>query len=379
MKKWLNLENFLYLTIFLLPSYLIKLSFFGLPTNVLEILIVVALGWAFLKRSFRNFLKLRFRITVGIILAGLVISTLVNGNYLAGAGIIKGWFVLPIIFALIVKNVVPQEKLNNIYLTLYFSGVVFSVVSLAQYFLGRVTFDGRLEGIFNSPNYLAMYLAPMIIIGVLSIKYQVSSIFKKISLGVILIVFYLTYSYAAWIAVGVTLAGTALLEGEKRINFKKLALVFLAIVVLILAQWNNQKFVDLRNASERSSLNSRVMIWQSAGKTLLGNWLVGIGPGNFQEKYLENQKHFPPYLEWAVPHPHNLYLAFWLYAGVFGVVGFFALLYVWFKEIAQKEKDMLWRISLGIMVYILLHGLVDTTYFKNDLACIFWLNFIILL
>ena len=26
----------------------------------------------------------------------------------------------------------------------------------------------------------------------------------------------------------------------------------------------------------------------------------------------EYQKHFPPYLEWAVPQPHNLYLAFWL-------------------------------------------------------------------
>lgn len=35
--------------------------------------------------------------------------------------------------------------------------------------------------------------------------------------------------------------------------------------------------------------------------------------------------------------------------------------------------------SLGIMFYFLLHGLVDTTYFKNDLAVIFWLNFMMLL
>jgi len=25
------------------------------------------------------------------------------------------------------------------------------------------------------------------------------------------------------------------------------------------------------------------------------------------------------------------------------------------------------------MIYILLHGLIDTTYFKNDLAVVFWL------
>jgi O-antigen ligase len=111
------------------------------------------------------------------------------------------------------------------------------------------------------------------------------------------------------------------------------------------------------------------------------HWLIGIGPGNYQEKYLDYQKYYPPYLEWAVPHPHNLYLAFWLYGGIAGLIGFLSLIFLWFKGILPKIKsgpDWTALVSLGIMAYILTHGLIDTTYFKNDLAVIFWLCFIVL-
>jgi O-antigen ligase len=118
------------------------------------------------------------------------------------------------------------------------------------------------------------------------------------------------------------------------------------------------------------------MIWQSAEKVLENSWVWGIGAGNFQEKYLEYQKYFAPYLEWAVPHPHNLYLALWLYGGIFGLVGFLALVFFWFSALFRSQKNPSLRfIGLGIMLYVLLHGLVDTTYLKNDLAVLFWLLF----
>jgi O-antigen ligase len=120
------------------------------------------------------------------------------------------------------------------------------------------------------------------------------------------------------------------------------------------------------------------MIWQSSGKILSDNWLLGIGPGNFQDKYLEYQKYFPPYLEWAVPHPHNLYLAFWLYGGLVGLVSFLVILYFFFKKVETPKLGVstgVKYIALGVMIYVLLHGLVDTTIFKNDLAVVFWLTY----
>jgi len=113
---------------------------------------------------------------------------------------------------------------------------------------------------------------------------------------------------------------------------------------------------------------------------LKNNFIFGIGPGNFQNKYLEYQKYFPPYLEWAVPEPHNIYLAFWLQSGIIGFTGFIILIFSWLKKITkeilnnQKNSHIL-AVSLGIMTYILIHGIFDTTYWKNDLSLVFWIIF----
>ena len=85
------------------------------------------------------------------------------------------------------------------------------------------------------------------------------------------------------------------------------------------------------------------MIWKSAGLMIKNNPLFGIGPGNFQEKYMEYQKYFPPYLEWAVPQPHNIFLAFWLESGLIGLAGFILLLLYFFaiiKERLMHNRDL---------------------------------------
>ena len=125
-------------------------------------------------------------------------------------------------------------------------------------------------------------------------------------------------------------------------------------------------------------MSSRMMIWKSSALMIKNNFIFGIGPGNFQNKYLEYQKYFPPYLEWAVPQSHNLYLAFWLQSGIIGLIGLIGLISTWLKktigEILKNQKNSaLLAVSLGIVIYILLHGILDTTYWKNDLALIFWI------
>jgi putative inorganic carbon (HCO3(-)) transporter len=105
------------------------------------------------------------------------------------------------------------------------------------------------------------------------------------------------------------------------------------------------------------------------------NPFFGIGPGNFQNKYLEYQKYFPPYLEWAVPQPHNLFLAFWLEAGVIGLIGFIWLLVLFFRDNKKAiENNRLYgTLYLAIILYFLFHGLIDTTYWRNDMAILFWM------
>ena len=384
MKKIFSLKNLIYLTIFALPSYLWKISFFVLPSNILELLIMACLiVWLLFrakKTAWQDFFEKykTFFWPAGLIFLGLILSMLINKSYLVSVGIIKAWFVLPMFFSFMASSIVKKEQKNKLFGAYYVSVCLVAIISLAYFVLGRLTYDERMAGIFNSPNYLAMYLAPAIFVGYYLFWRDAGKCFGKklvfISLASIALALYLTYSYAAWLALA--MAFGLVFAVEKKAVFRKTFAIFLIILAVVFFQHEKPKFADLVNFNVRSSLASRMMIWRSAEKIIADNWIWGIGAGNFQTKYLEYQKYFPPYLEWAVPHPHNLYLAFWLYSGLSGLVGFIWLIIAWFRALILKQKNPnLKLLGLGVMFYILLHGLFDTTYFKNDLAVIFWLLF----
>ena len=381
MKKLLSLENLAYLAVATLPLYLIQLEIFYVPTNVLEIIQMVIILWWFFDENYKK-PRLKdvsekygkFIVPIGFILFGLFLSVIVGGEYRIGAGIIKSWFVIPLLFSFVLLNIFQGEKIKNILSALYFSTFFVSLIALVYYFFGNLTYDGRLQAFFNSPNYLAMFLAPGIIIGFF--YFEESRIIYGLSLAAILPVFYLTFSYGAWVSVFGAILIVLFLS--KKITKKTALGALLVLIMLLFFQSSQEKWADLSGLEERSSLSSRIMIWKTAGKLAEDNLLWGIGPGTFQEKYLEYQKFFPPYLEWAVPHPHSLFLSFFLYTGMFGFIGFINLAFYWLKKALEKENSKNRSIFLAIMIYILLHGLVDTTYFKNDLAVIFWLCFLVL-
>jgi O-antigen ligase len=127
---------------------------------------------------------------------------------------------------------------------------------------------------------------------------------------------------------------------------------------------------------ERSSLASRIIIWEVSLHLLREHPWLGIGPGNFQQSYLNAQLFFPPYLEWAVPHPHQLYLAFWLESGLLGLIGFlfiihYTLMRLW-RASKEKTSGMLPMLLLSLLTALLLQGFFDTPYFSLPLAYLFW-------
>ncbi len=305
-----------------------------------------------------------------------------NEKYFVGMGILKGWFLIPILFSSVSISFLKREGIKKIFLSYYLSSLVVSLISLIYFLLEEITFDGRLEGIFNSPNYLAMYLAPAMIIGFIGFYKNKSNIVEDgwksvntvhlITIIIIMISFYLTYSYAAWFSLGLAILIFFILKNH--LSKKNIFLIILIFGILLVSQGDSSKLKNVFIGNGRSSLDSRIMIWRSAGKMIENDGFFGIGPGNFQEKYLEYQKYYPPYLEWAVPHPHNIFLAFWLYSGILGLIGFFCILYLFFKKIfLRKNKTAIIYMALLIIIDVLLHGFFDTTYFKNDLAIVFWI------
>lgn len=105
----------------------------------------------------------------------------------------------------------------------------------------------------------------------------------------------------------------------------------------------------------------------------------GVGLRGFEQEYLSLQSEFPPYLEWAVPHPHNLVLALWLQTGISGLLGFVLIVgylsrKLWRRLLYDKERvNMLESaLFLSLLLVFLTHGLVDTPFFKNDLSLQFF-------
>jgi len=378
-------EKLVYLIVFLIPLYLVRVKIWFIPTNFLEILIILMALFAFIfnrngfeiKKFFLEYKE--YVLAALLIFLGLLLSAFFNGSNQESWGIIKSWFLVPIIFTLTCGLIVKKEKIENVFKAYFYSSAAVAIISLGYFIFQKMTFDGRLSGIFPSPNYLAMYLSPAIIFFLFQSKKDRFKII--IPFGLILIAFYLTYSYAAWLSVILSLALIIIWknrQSSKNLCFKLISLLSI-ILLLFLSQLHKDKFNSLITLNNRSSLASRMMIWKASIKMIEDDFWLGIGAGNFQDVYLEYQKFYPPYLNWAVSHPNNLYLTWWLYGGILGIVGFLMLIILFFRDIYRKiEPKKVLFIAAGIMVVILIHGIFDTTYFKNDLAIIFWLNFLVL-
>jgi len=366
---------------------------------LIEILIIILfLFWIFCRNTKYKIQNTKYKMPVALIFFGLLSSVLTNKNYYIGLGVVKGWFVLPIIFALILyDNLKKNEKILSWSLWAIFSGGALVAIEGMRYWLfSLVTYDGRLRIFFDSPNQLAMYLAPVFLIGVLMSNLEELSRFYRdkekiepwkrsaviFSLVLILFNLYLTKSYGAWLSLGLTV--TAILWLKYRKKWQKKYIVASIILIIFIVAAGFFKVESIKKLGDRSSLASRFMIWKSAGLMIQKNPIFGIGPGNFQNKYLEYQKYFPPYLEWAVPQPHNLYLAFWLESGLIGLIGFFWLVWLFFRDNkkarqgrdspeAVRENNLATGfLCLAIILYFLIHGLIDTTYWRNDMAIVFW-------
>ena len=386
---WRRLDLAGAIVLFLAPLYLLKIV--SLPLTVLELLLLILIFVWLLKRWRERHLLIFLRgldffswwLPVILLLAGFFFATMSSADIRVSAGIFKSWLVEPIVFGLFLADtIITKKHFKNLCWAMILSGVSVALISLGYAVFGYLTFDGRLSAFYLSPNHLAMYLAPALILAIGFWFEGVSTrlkFFLFASCFVLLLSLFFTLSYAAWLSVFAALTFLVVcLRRQRTISFKKFLVFSLSVLVLcsvlFISQRSNQKINDLFN-SDRSSWQSRLTIWRAAEKILADRWLVGIGPGLFQKYYLEYQKYFPPYLEWAVPQPQNLFLAFWLQTGLIGLTGFIWLIISFFRwafAAIKEKKSPLAMVLAAIMIYFLAHGLVDTTYWKNDLALVFW-------
>lgn len=382
----------------LLPIAHLKLIVFGIPLYSVEMPILVALiayayGWR--RKTFLPLGTVDFRspLVIGMLLffSGAVLSFVANPFSLSGLGMLKTWFVFPLVALWLWLETEPETRDLERILAVWLSvTVVVACASLVFFAQGALTYDGRLAAWYGSPNSLAFFLAP----GVLFVVYMLSSSFSAqrhslqallwLSLAALVLALFLTRSYEVWVSVPAALLLFLLLGKKEPLSWRgSIAAALLLVGVFssfVFFESGSEKWRSLALFNERSSLASREMIWQATARIITDHPFFGIGIGRFQETYLAYQRYFPPYLEWAVPQPHNLYLAVWLQTGVIGFFGFILMVAVWLRKMfgllcSEAESGQTKKISgllMALMGLYLTLGLVDTPFFKTDLAFIFW-------
>lgn len=358
-----------------LPLYNIKIVSNKLVRlNLIDILILaIILIWPALpefKKKYQkiyHFFKNEKLLTIGFVFltSSLIISTLFSIDPLKSLGAIKSWFVLPIMFFLI--NCFTPCRVNK-YKIVGISGTITALISLSYFLCQNFTYDGRLKGFFEHPNYLAMFLAPSLFI-IICTKFQVKfQIYWRMILAWLIgLTIFATYSYNTWLAIIASFLFYLIIFQKIKMNY--LATLLIISVALISTQIDNPKFFNLFSQTH-SSLKERLIIYKVSIRIIKDNFITGIGLNNFQRVYLDYQKYFEPYPNWAVPMPHNFILAILVQIGIFGLVGFI-LIIVWaYKTILIQKKD---HLGFLILTFYLVVGLFDTPYFKPDLAFLFWL------
>ncbi len=325
-------------------------------------------------------------------------SVAVSPDIRSAAGIWKAYFVEPILFLLVFLDTIRTKK--QIVKSLWALGVsitIPAVIAVFQKYTGwaipvlfwKAEETRRVTSVYGYPNAIGLYFAPILagMWGILAHKvwqywkHKLPQQEKKlfflktgvllvlITLGTTSIVF--ARSRGALLGIAGSWIFYALFWKGKRVFF-----LFLLVVFGIL--FTASPFVNTNPSSlpEVSSLSVRILLWKETMELIQDNPVTGSGLAGFKQALVPYHK--SPQIEIFL-YPHNIVLNFWAELGIAGLVGFllvFIRMFSLFKKTPRDNETIhLGFAVMGATVAILVHGLVDVPYFKNDLAVQFWTLF----
>ncbi|MFH0820325.1 MAG: O-antigen ligase family protein [Candidatus Peregrinibacteria bacterium] len=380
---------------FLFPAYLLKFTVAGVPFTALEVFIYLLFGLWILSLLFsRRFYRsqplsfygamaalLILGATVGAFKAPLQMNLPDGSVFLASRavwGIWKGWVIAPLLyFFVLTQTLTSAEQVKRFLRSFVYSAALISLIAYGLTLVGQgMTYDLRLSGFYESANQLALILVPAVLLNIVWILQRRGNAqgwleyADTATLTLLVHALFFTQSYAGILAVFgalVLYVFYVMLSHRKGLGRAVLGLLVLlsAFFLIVFTQLNTTKFKQFVDFNNRSSTTVRLQVYQVTWDLIQKHWLWGVGSGLFQGSY---QLQAPvtlgrPPMEQNIPHPHNIFFAFWLNAGLLGLLALLGL-----HWLAHR------RFTYPLIAFwgIILHGFFDTPFWKNDLAVIFW-------
>lgn len=392
-----NTNYGIYIILATIPGYLLRTQVWFVPTTWLELAIYTVAAVSLYKHVQKKTLAPHWYYTLHHARVYIIPALIFSFAALASAplspdlpralGIIKAWFFDPLLFSILLLDKLTSETvLKRIYCALSISAIPIMLYGFVEYMGGfGLSIPGRLDSFFESPNYAAMYLVPLslLIAGyVLTLWYTLSRLMKIYSILWIIgsaatIIF--TKSFGGWFS---ALCGTLfLILFYKKVTFKKCAALLVIFAGLVLfGLYGYQKSKTHYNAFWNvNSFETRREVWTHALAMMTRSPIIGVGLGGFRDTYASYIQTLPrgdQPIEKDVLWPHNIYLTLWVESGVVALAAFLWIALIFYSETLHayfQNKNTRVIGSAAAIAAILLHGLVDTPYLKNDLSLLFWI------
>ncbi len=391
-------------------------------------------GYCFgdLKKNRKERLKYPFGVELVLVLVVSFIAAGVAYFKPEALGSWRAYFFEPtLLFILILNLFQTNKKRRRIIWALALSCLLLSIYAIFQKFTGigienefwRDEATRRVTSVFPYPNALALYLGPLIMLflgyfGSLAKKITESKIKTVEALFLALVIFLsllavlFTGSKGALGALAVGFLVFLFFLGGK-LRWFSYGLLIGVLCLLIFSPGPRESVVETVSLKDLSG-EIRKKQWRETWEMFENesNFITGSGLHNYQEAiepYHEpglffNKDRDPDFRrkivifddEYKAEHwqpveiylyPHNIFLNFWTELGLLGMILFSWIIlkfFVWSVKIQKrlkgkkKEEKYLTLGLMGSMIVIVVHGLVDVPYFKNDLAIIFWVFLAIL-
>ena len=121
---------------------------------------------------------------------------------------------------------------------------------------------------------------------------------------------------------------------------------------------------------------NRLVLWEYSIGYLTQSPQHFVWGAGLRQFFRKIQKPFynPKMLERLI-YPHNLFLNFWTETGLFGMLGMLGMLGNLFfvaYRVYRGPAKIVGTMLLAMLRAVLVHGLLDVPYFKNDLAMEWW-------
>lgn len=369
-----------------MPLYVVRWHYGPVPTTLLESLVlltvvlyasnVVAHGGPLPGRT-------PLDVPIAVFLLAGAIGALVAPDHRGALGIFRAYLVEPVAIYYVAVAVLSVPSAIEAFLGTWAAGAAaFALIDLAYFgraLLAHTLRPGHAAAAFYiDPNSVALYLEPLI---ALAAGFAIFDRGRRrwiaaALLGLLLAAEIATLSRGGLLAMAALGIVAILSLRSTPLRVGVIAAAAGAELAVLNAPVLGPRIVQALDP-RYGTFNIRTQIWTVTLRMLRDHPVFGAGLNAYQatmKPYRAGHVYLVP-----EPYPHDVFLTSWTELGLLGLFAFTFILVVlillpWraLKRAGWLYRPLLWGAGAAF-VAVLVHGLVDSPYWKNDLSLEFWI------